>query len=400
MSIEKTIICLSTIDWSYAKQRHQLIMEYFAGRGIRIVFVEHLGFARQKVKDIGNILARLARVFAGKRCHAVAETLSKNLTVVTPLVLPPSNRVFDLINNYIFLPLLARRLLTFCDGQPLVWTYLATSTAVNLIKQLNSSRVVYDCVYDALRHPAAPPHIADTEQQLLVMADIVITDADYFLQAKRKVHPRVYQVMPGVDFVHFHTPDDRRKPDILDVDRLPRPRVSFFGCIGKEQNRIDVPLLEHVARRLPGWSVVFIGPVVDMKIPDNLTALPNLHWLGFKSYEALPYYLAQCDVIMFPYLLNDFTESLMPAKLFESLATGKPVVSTALSELRPWGDVISIAADHDEFVSHIEAALREDTPARREQRIAIARDNTWERRFARISEILGPADPEGPHNKR
>ena len=381
----KTIICLSTIDWHYVKQRHQILMEKFAENGNQVIFVEHLGFSRQKLTDIANILKRVLRAIKLSNAAKGSDSLIPNLQIITPLILPPQNRLFNFINKYMILDFLSRKLLKLCDNEPIVWTYLATTTAVNLIKKLAPKTLIYDCVYDALRHPEAPCDIAATEHEILSAADVVITDAKYFYKKKRNFNKNIHQIPPGVDFDHFNKIDAADKKIMKDVVR---PRICFFGCMSKEKLRINLDLLEFIARKRPEWSIVNIGPLVGMGIPPNLLRLGNIIWLGFIAYSELPKYLAQCDALILPYKLNDFTESVLPAKVFECLATGKPVVSTALPELEPYKEYFIIAKSKEEFLSGLEDAINNDTQEKQHQRIVFARSNTWEDRFKSICEIM------------
>jgi len=387
MISNQTIICLSTIDWHYAKQRHQIFMEKFAQSGNQVIFVEHLGFSRQKLTDFANIARRVFRALFSSDKIRGQKKLIPNLEIITFLVLPPQNKLFNFINKHFFLKILSKKLLKICKQKPIVWTYLATTTAVNLINKLSPKLLIYDCVYDSLRHPEAPKDIAVSEQKILAKADIVLTDALYFYNHKKNYNDNVYQVPPGVDFEHFHVEQQKQSKQLM--TDIKNPRLCFFGCIGKENLRIDLELLEFIANKKPEWSIVIIGPLVNMEIPANLAGFNNIKWLGFIPYAELPRYLAQCDTLILPYRLNDFTESVFPAKVFECLATGKPVVSTALPELKPYKQHFCIAENGEEFLNGIETSLHNDSKENKQQRIEFALTNTWEERFEAICEILG-----------
>jgi len=115
--------------------------------------------------------------------------------------------------------------------------------------------------------------------------------------------------------------------------------------------------------------------------------LANVHFLGPRPYSALPGYLKGFAVALLPSALNDYTRGMFPMKFFEYLAAGCPIVSTALPALRAYAHVASLAASHDEFVAAIEAALRGDGPPLA-ARLAVAREHTYERRTARMLELL------------
>jgi glycosyltransferase involved in cell wall biosynthesis len=78
---------------------------------------------------------------------------------------------------------------------------------------------------------------------------------------------------------------------------------------------------------------------------------------------------------------------MFPMKFFEYLAAGCPVVSTALPALRDFGGVASLAATHADFVAALERALRGDGPALA-ARLAAASEHTYERRTARMMQLL------------
>ena len=115
-----------------------------------------------------------------------------------------------------------------------------------------------------------------------------------------------------------------------DQAAIPRPRLGYFGVIDE---RIDLGLLERLASARPEWQIVMVGPVVKID-PDSLPRRPNIHWLGQKSYDELPSYLAGWDVAIMPFALNESTRFISPTKTLEYLAAGKPVVSTRDSRRR------------------------------------------------------------------
>ena len=79
----------------------------------------------------------------------------------------------------------------------------------------------------------------------------------------------------------------------------------------------------------------------------------------------------------------------MPAKTYECLATGLPVVATPLPELTAdFAEEMRFVTPGEAWAPAVEAALREDTPAARARRIALARENTWERRFGELLDLL------------
>ncbi len=146
--------------------------------------------------------------------------------------------------------------------------------------------------------------------------------------------------------------------DPPDQAAIPHPRLGFYGVIDE---RMDLGLLDGIAKARPDWHLVLIGPVVKID-PATLPNHSNIHYLGGKSYQELPNYLAGWDVALLPFARNESTRFISPTKTPEYLAAGKPVVSTSIKDVvRPYGEenLVYIADTVSESVAAIAAALDE-----------------------------------------
>jgi glycosyltransferase involved in cell wall biosynthesis len=99
-----------------------------------------------------------------------------------------------------------------------------------------------------------------------------------------------------------------------------------------------------VAERRPDWTLVLLGPLQCSC--EALLRRPNVRHLGAKTHEELASHIAGFDAALVPYVRNSQTETVIPAKIGEYLAMGKPVVSTdlpAVRELRADPGVVAVA---------------------------------------------------------
>jgi glycosyltransferase involved in cell wall biosynthesis len=198
-------------------------------------------------------------------------------------------------------------------------------------------------------------------------------------------------VKNGVDFDAFARVTRTNLPPPSDIAMLPRPRIGYVGAVN---SKLDFELLRFVAESLPTCSLVLVGPISHRySEADSLqeAELENVTFLGRKDVKDVPRYINACDVCLMPYKQNEWTRKIDALKLYEYLACGKPVVSIDLPTARTHGAVIHIADSREAFVAAVKASLAENNTAAVERRLAVARENTWDRRVASISEIVGEA---------
>jgi glycosyltransferase involved in cell wall biosynthesis len=203
----------------------------------------------------------------------------------------------------------------------------------------------------------------------------------------REEKPDTELVSIGVSLGKFEAAWRTPPPMPEDLARLPPPRI---GLVGGLRACVDQPLLVAVAHRLPHASFVLVGPE---QVPlDSLKALANVHLLGPRPHDRVPDYVSHLDACMIPYVVDEFTDHISPAKLNEYLALGRPVIATPLQEIRQYvadhGEVVSVASGPEAFAAALERSLRDDSPAQRARRRAVAESNSWEVKVETISKRI------------
>jgi glycosyltransferase involved in cell wall biosynthesis len=104
-------------------------------------------------------------------------------------------------------------------------------------------------------------------------------------------------------------------------------------------------------------------------------------------YGEVPAYVKAFDVCVNPYVLDGVAEHCSPLKLYEYVATGKPVVSVDMPEAHTFDGLISIARSPDEFIGMVENAVAHDDGLAKARQVA-AQTHTWSMRFERVVAIL------------
>lgn len=341
------LIVLSHLRWDFVYQRPQHLMSRLAAH-------YHVLFVEEPVRGDGP--ARL-----------VERSEGPNIDVLVPHT-PVEAPGFHDDQIAVLSPLLAEHLRTRGITDTIVWFY--TPMALPLAAPLQPRMVVYDCMDELAAFKHAPRQLQQRETALLKLATLVFTGGPSLYEAKRQLHPRVHCLPSAVDAAHFAPAlRDTGSPEAEAARRLQQPiqppRLGFFGVIDE---RLDLSLLDTLAEARPDWQIVMVGPVVKID-PASLPQRPNIHWLGMQPYERLPHLMAEWDLCLMPFALNEHTRYISPTKTLEYMAGEKPVVSTAVHDVRAlYGDVVRVAGDANQFVQAC-AELLEEGPQQRADRL-------------------------------
>ncbi|MCC6143865.1 MAG: glycosyltransferase [Candidatus Hydrogenedentes bacterium] len=218
-------------------------------------------------------------------------------------------------------------------------------------------------------------------------ADVLFVFSEHMRQRREGLNPETHVILPGGDVDHYSQASDPGLAVPADLLALPKPVIGAICVV--DPYRFDPPLLAHMGKARPDWSIAVVGPVRPGVNLDPVQGVPNVHIMGDRPLASLPAYLKGMDVALIPYALNDATRGIYPMKTQEYLAGGKPVVAPPLPACAGLEEVIYFADSHEDFVAKTDRALREDTPARHDARQAVAQANGWRQRLAeRSSHIL------------
>jgi UDP-galactopyranose mutase len=361
-AIDADLVCLSHLRWDFVYQRPQHLLSRFA-KERRVFFVEEPIFGE------GPMVLDVSQRDCG--VYVVVPHLPKELD--SPEAIESVQR--EMIN---------RLFADYNINAHFLWYY--TPMAVGWTKHLRPLATVYDCMDELSAFKGAPRAMKDREAELFRRADLVFTGGQSLYEVKRHQHKQVYAFPSSIDAAHF-AQARCIVDEAADQAEIPHPRLGFFGVIDE---RMDIELLAEVASARPDWHLVIVGPVVKID-PADLPRRENIHYLGGKSYDELPSYLAGWDVALLPFARNESTRFISPTKTPEYLAAGCPVVSTSIRDvIRPYGEqgLVHIADTPSEFVAAVEAALQEDAAARLREVDAFLAQTSWDQTWGRMNELI------------
>ena len=194
-------------------------------------------------------------------------------------------------------------------------------------------------------------------------------------------------------------------PNAVDVARYRRPaprpadlpaHAAVYAGTAHE-DRLDIALLARTARQLQGQgTVVLLGPDALAASSRADLVAAGVVLLGPRPHLQVPAYLQHAAALIVPHVVDGFTDSLDPIKLYEYRAVGRPIVSTPVAGFRDSTAPALTIAHGDGFAAAVRAALQGGAAAIPDSDVP-----DWSRRVADMADVLEAvraADP-GPEGR-
>ena len=331
-------------DWGRHPSVSQHLFSQFLGKD-PVLWVETVGLRvpRLSWQDVRRSFQKLMDFCSGRRrlqAHAVS-----GLNILSPATLPFTKfhlvRRFNLWQVQRSVSKAVRRL--GFDHHTLVVT---VPSQCDFVGQLQESASLYYCIDDYALWPGMnSDHVRSMETELIRRVDAVVVASHGLYDRLKSFGKPVHILSHGVDTQHFQDAS-RRAATSRSVFE-----IVYFGLIDE---RLDEALLCEIATAMPSARLRLIGPLT-VPLP-RLTSLANVIFEGPVDYRDLPSVVADAGLFILPFNLNALALSCSPIKIKEYLACGRPVVATALPEVRHLSDVVHVAEDRAAFLQLVQAA--------------------------------------------
>jgi beta-glucosidase/6-phospho-beta-glucosidase/beta-galactosidase/glycosyltransferase involved in cell wall biosynthesis len=363
------IVVFSHLRWGFVWQRPQQFLSRFA-RKHTVLFVEEPFFDQAE----------------GTEPKLEYHRVMPNVIVVCPHMAPSFNRnprLPELLRAFVREALHEMNTNGEFD-KPLLWYYSPMDASWSL-GHFENRGIVYDCMDELSQFTGAPKPLVANEARLIEVADVVFTGGYELWLKKQKQTDNAHFFGCGVEYSHFSLAQNEKTAVPPDIDFMARPILGWFGVVDE---RVDYGMVGEMARMRPDWSFAMVGPVVKVD-PNLLPHSPNLFWLGQRDYQVLPNYCRAFDICMMPFAINAATQYINPTKALEYLATGRPVISTPVSDVvRQYQGIVDIVSSATEFVEAAEKLLKNPDPARIQQGIERAKASSWENTVTTMQSII------------
>ena len=248
---------------------------------------------------------------------------------------------------------------------------------VHLLDKLEYSALVYDCDRN---WEGLPPH---WEGSLAQAADVVFAASPQLADRLSPCSANIALLPNGINLPLFD-PNTRRP------DPLPGVTAPIFGWSGTIRQELDLSPVLYAAQTRPDWGFLLIGPVEKGNpFLQPLDQLSNVFLPGPRPAAEVSDWLYRCDVLLDLLREDRPYDDVVSPRLYEYLATGKPVVSMLWpGQVECFPDVVYNASGPEEFITLCAHALEEAPGFVSQRRMDRAAQAAWPRRAGEVERSL------------
>jgi glycosyltransferase involved in cell wall biosynthesis len=220
-------------------------------------------------------------------------------------------------------------------------------------------------------------------------ADLVFTSSLYLQNYFKKINKQTFLLENGskTRFIINKLSKVKKAPN-----QLREVEGKIIGFVGNMTSfRFDFELVEFLVRSATEFKFVFIGPTDrEEKMKQLDKENKNCIWIKKVAFEEIPQFLNYFDICIIPYLKNMHTKGILPIKIFEYFAAGKPIISTDLYSLNPYQQEVYLAKNNKDFLKGIkQLSIENSNSEEKEKKINIAKAHNWKNLVKESQQLIG-----------
>lgn len=395
------IVCFGH-EWDSWKRRSNRILSGLSQdpNVAYIIFFERPLTFRQIFSYLNNkasftIKERCKRFFSRGQISKVA----KKIYIITPIipVVYLKVRWFQIANEklryyqQLFLYWLISRKLNLGREKVILW-FNRPEFNSGFLMSIRHDKALYDCTEDytellKMEPPNLNSKFALEDELLTRKSSLVTVVTNDLYKNKMKINKNTYHISNGVDYKEFSEKSSNGQSECFRKQTKP-----FIGFVGIINYRHDLEILLEMALQHNGWSIMLIGHQSESVYWRIRTSeLSNIHFLNGLCADELPLVINKFDVCL-SLLKNNYLNSTGSSmKIYQYLASGKPIVAYPVSDAELFRDVIYLAENHDDYLKKTELALSEmpDDP-KVSKRKEYAKANDWANKVKKFKKLVVP----------
>lgn len=391
-------------DWGLYNRRHEALARGLSERDSvhRVLHVEHaslrglLSLILRWMKEKDRLLKRNCAVHIRKgfSLRPIVANDSDKLFVYSVVSLySGDNTVLKKIND--FIKRVQYRMLNACmdhsHTRKVLLVYPPSGSFPEAIKNIKHDVLIADLVDDNISRAGDRKKkmlLIDNYRSILEKCRWVFSTSPIFGETYMEYARQPIDYLPnGVDCTHI-----LKRSSGNGTRRKGRKKIGYIGIMN---NEVNMELLGYIVSDNRESDFYLVGSATNDRLSEirRMTSLhANLFYLGPKSHDEIPDIMEQFDVLINIKNNDQTTSGADSIKIYEYLATGKPIVASPMPPADRFADLIYVAENKVLFSKFIRMAIEENDSALQKMRRAVAENNSWGKRvdvvLEKVTELI------------
>jgi glycosyltransferase involved in cell wall biosynthesis len=381
-------------DWGFYKRRNEAILFEISKKSevCSILHCEPI-----TIKSILQYFYRLLFSTMRKQCSVQIkkalflkplQVKNENNIYITSVICFASNhkklgRIFGYVNDFFVncqLRIIKKYFQNNSNSLVLI-VYPPVSYLNNSLEIFNYTLLIADLVDDVIARTDdefIKQEYIENYKNILPRCNYIFSTGQSLKRYENIARQPIYVLPNGVNFSEFNK--KRAENGSVIKER------KIAGYVGSINHTMDVDLVEFVINDNPTIDFVIYGfcDSIGRVYIKKLKKIKNFYYMGPVVYTAVPEILCSFDVLISFKKKSKDTIGGDSIKLYEYLATGKPIVTTPVSPADRFESLVYIADEPKQFSKCLRKAISENDELIIMKRKTIAKKNSW----ARMTDIM------------
>lgn len=301
---------------------------------------------------------RLWRFLFGKKTKQITDNLFVHLPMMAfhfylGAIFPLCGKI-----NRSLLRKQLRKILPELEFSENIYLWVFRPECLQYLGTAAEKKVIYDYYDDYLLNSSGREVRRNEirEKKLLQQSDYVFCTTEKLLAQVKKFNASSFLLPNAAEIENFLQVGNADIQEDPEFKYIKHPVIGYHGNV---RDWIDFELVEHLLQNTD-YTFLFAGAVHRKvrKTIERLKKYENFVATDYLDFKRLPAVIKIFDVEWIPFKMNRFNESVIPYKLFESFASGKPVVAAALPDIeKHWQEWCHIYHNRQEALEQFKTAL-------------------------------------------